>query len=303
MRTWRVGTFSMGVSLVALGLFLGISQFKGWEALQPFLLWWPFILIVLGAEVLVYLFVSKQEHPRIKYDVLSIFFVGVLGTVGIALTVLVSTGVLQEVRTVVSATEKSFALPEVSENLASEIERVVVETGNQYVQVETTTGEQLHIFGAYRTTIEAGKVPPIVKKEDYVVRNVVGDTMYIQFKVPEQKTGPFSIHTVMTPTIAIPDSVTLEVRGRHNLVKLNVQTLKNNWTVKGAEYVELYVNEKNDLELITHSHYEQDSAYFEWEKVSNENDDAFKGVYKLGEGTYQLSILESSSVALNIGEG
>lgn len=270
MRTWRVGTFSMGVSLVVLGIFLGISQFKGWEAFQPFLLWWPFILVILGAEVLVYLYVSKQEQPRIKYDMLSIFFVGVLGTIGIALTVLMTTGVLQQVQTVVSATEKTFALPEMDENVATEIKRIVVETGQQ-VQVETTTTKQLHIFGTYRTTVEKGKAPTIVKKEDYVMKKVVGDTMYIQFKSPEQNNGLFNSYTYMSPTIAIPDTVELEIRATRSGVKLHVQTLKNNWTVKGAQYVDLYVKESNDIELTAYSDYEMNTTHFEWEKIPSEN--------------------------------
>ncbi len=84
MRTWRVGTFSMGLSIIALGCFLLFSVIKGTEVLDSLTAWWPVLLIILGVEILLYLLFSKKEQSFIKYDIFSIFFIGVLGSVGIA---------------------------------------------------------------------------------------------------------------------------------------------------------------------------------------------------------------------------
>ena len=67
MRTWRVGTISMGASLLLLGVFLLLSQIVGWDLTRVMISWWPIILVVLGIEILVYLLLSKSEKPVLKY--------------------------------------------------------------------------------------------------------------------------------------------------------------------------------------------------------------------------------------------
>lgn len=77
MRTWRVGTFSMGLSIISLGCFLLFSVIQGTKVLDSLTAWWPVLLIILGVEILLYLLFSKKEQSFIKYDIFSIFFIGV----------------------------------------------------------------------------------------------------------------------------------------------------------------------------------------------------------------------------------
>ncbi|MGQ0419218.1 exosporium protein E, partial [Bacillus sp. HC-Mk] len=46
MRTWRVGTFSMGLSIISLGCFLLFSVVKGIQVLDTLTAWWPVLLII-----------------------------------------------------------------------------------------------------------------------------------------------------------------------------------------------------------------------------------------------------------------
>jgi|LSQX01.2.fsa_nt_gb hypothetical protein len=75
MRQWRVGTFSMGIILIALGAVMLVSQLKGVSAFAMILRWWPVILIMLGVEILIYILLSRQEQPKVKFDVFSILIV------------------------------------------------------------------------------------------------------------------------------------------------------------------------------------------------------------------------------------
>lgn len=75
MRQWRVGTFTIGIILVVLGVMMLAAQINGFPALDQILKWWPAALIMLGIEVLVYIALSKQEEPRLKFDGLSIFMI------------------------------------------------------------------------------------------------------------------------------------------------------------------------------------------------------------------------------------
>ncbi|NLL52509.1 MAG: hypothetical protein GX248_07395 [Peptococcaceae bacterium] len=75
MRKWRVGTFSMGLILIAAGILLLAAELWGLNGAYLIVRWWPVILIVLGIEILAYVILSKEEQPKIKYDGLSIFLV------------------------------------------------------------------------------------------------------------------------------------------------------------------------------------------------------------------------------------
>lgn len=75
MRKWRVGTVSMGVMLIAAGLLLLLGELQGFNGAGIVLRWWPGILIILGIEIMVYIFLSHEEQPGIKFDGLSIFLI------------------------------------------------------------------------------------------------------------------------------------------------------------------------------------------------------------------------------------
>ena len=78
MRQWRVGTFSIGILFIALGVLMLAAPVYGLSASQLIFKWWPVILIMLGLEILVYVLLSRQEEPRIKFDGFSIFIIIVI---------------------------------------------------------------------------------------------------------------------------------------------------------------------------------------------------------------------------------
>ncbi len=74
MKNRRVGTVSMGLTLVAAGVLMLVSLFTRLSVLSVFLRGWPVILVALGAEILVFVFRKKDE--KISYDLLSMVFIG-----------------------------------------------------------------------------------------------------------------------------------------------------------------------------------------------------------------------------------
>ncbi|WP_010678009.1 hypothetical protein [Bacillus timonensis] len=315
MRKWRVGSVSMGLSLILLGVLLFISQIKGMQMMEPLLVWWPIILIVLGIEIVVYLFLSKQENPIVKYDFLSIIFVGVIGTIGIGFTLLSSVGLVDEVQGVIGAEHRSMDLPVVEEKLTGDIKRVVLETNGVTCKIEGTNANELHLFGVYRATVHPKADPIISEAKDYVFMKVVGDTMYLTLKEPADQAGPFSTYITMEPTIIVPSSIQLEVRGQHNQVALYPGSLENNWIVDGASNVSVHVSEKSNILLSAVSNNELENGNIAWDKIDttkrggidevyeeSTTENLYKGTKKLGEGTYKLSIFNSELVTVNLVE-
>jgi len=65
----------MGLLLIIAGAMLVYAQINAQNALELVLTWWPIILFMLGLEVLWAYYSAKDEKPKIKYDLLSIFII------------------------------------------------------------------------------------------------------------------------------------------------------------------------------------------------------------------------------------
>ncbi len=224
MRKWRVGTVSMGLSLIFLGIALFPTQIKGIQMIEPLVLWWPFIMIVLGLEIITYFFVSRQESSFVRYDFISILFISVLGMIAIGFTLLTSTGIMKELQTVMQSETKTFELPEWEETIPGGVEKIIIETGNQRVKIDDSNSNKMYILGTYRTSINHKDLSPLEAVDEIALSRIVGNTMYVFMKDPVSKSFPLSDSTYLNATIVVPAHFELEVRG--NYIKMDTYPLK-----------------------------------------------------------------------------
>lgn len=80
-RVRRVGTFTMGVTMILVGVLLVCSLFGWGLQLEWVFRFSPLILVALGVEVLVGAF---SKGTKLKYDFLSIFVCGILTLAALA---------------------------------------------------------------------------------------------------------------------------------------------------------------------------------------------------------------------------
>jgi len=304
MRTWRVGTFSMGASLLFLGLFLFFSKFLNFELVQVMTAWWPLLLIVLGGEILLYLFLSRQEKPMLKYDFLSIIFVGLLGTVGIAFAVLNTTGLMDKVEEVMTREERSFELPSFSYQMDDSIKRVVVRTVGYDMTIEATEEKEVSMFGTYR--VQTGKKAKLLKSaDDIIAANKKGDTLYLNVKTLPSEIGPFDSQGIVVGTILVPKDVKLEVIGNDNSLTLKPRTLANDWNIERASSIVVDVTENSNLKVAAIGVENVSGKDGEWQVSEKENAEGANyktrknAVYQSGEGKYRIHIAGAYDVSLN----
>lgn len=276
------------------------------ELVQVMTAWWPVLLIVLGIEILLYLFLSRQEKPMIKYDFLSIFFVGVLGMVGIAFAVLSSTGVMGKVEEAMAREERSFELPAFSYEVDDSVKRVVVRTTDYPMTFETTAETEVSMFGTYRTETTKSKEKLVKSAEDYVSANKKGDTLFLNVKTLPNESGPFSTYQEMaTATILIPADVKLEVIGNGNSLTLNPRSLVNNWSINGVSSIDVELNETSDLKIAANGVGDVSGEDGAWQVTEKGNQSGGvegverNAVYQSGEGKYQIKISNANYVSLN----
>lgn len=94
----RVGTISMGLVLIFFGIIMLIAQFSKISAVELFIKFWPFILILLGLEILFYSYKNTTEDVKIKYDIFSILIVTTILIINVGLYGLMETGIMDLIR-------------------------------------------------------------------------------------------------------------------------------------------------------------------------------------------------------------
>ncbi|TBL72933.1 LiaF transmembrane domain-containing protein [Paenibacillus thalictri] len=216
MKKWRVGTLSMGLTLVLLGALLFASQWEGLQAFDALAVWWPVILILLGLEIIGYLIFSRKENQVIYYDILSIFFVGVLCLGSLGFAFLTSLGVVSEVRSALHTVERSGDLPAISQEIPQTVKRIIVQTSGEAVKIDKSEQPALNVFGTYRiqTALSEteGTAAP-ANSDDYCTVRTVGDTMYVQLKPLPAERGWKSSYRHMEVTAVLPQDKQVELRG------------------------------------------------------------------------------------------
>lgn len=71
MKNRRVGTFTLGISMIALGVAWMVSLFTDAFTVYEVVRFWPVFIILFGIEVLIHAILNKEE--KLRYDGLSIF--------------------------------------------------------------------------------------------------------------------------------------------------------------------------------------------------------------------------------------
>ncbi|MEK4149812.1 DUF5668 domain-containing protein [Robertmurraya sp. FSL W8-0741] len=299
IRTWRVGTISMGASLLFLGIFLLLSQFFDLSMMSIMISWWPIILIILGIEILLYLFVSRKEKPFLKYDFLSIFFVGMIGTIGIAFAIVSSLGITNAVGELMTREERTVELPPFSQTIDQNIKRIVLKTEHE-IAIEGTNSQEISMFGTYTATFPTGEKKLLSKVEDYMSINTKGDTLYLEMKNLPNGNGPFyHYYGNMEVTILVPKDVKFEITGQNNRITLKPRELSNNWLIENAGEVSLLIQENSDVEISAQQVQDLLSETSEWTVTSKPEFDGDlnqNGRMKIGAGTHSIDIKRAYQV-------
>jgi hypothetical protein len=208
MRTWRVGTFSMGTALILLGITLLTGKFLNQNVIQYLNLWIPMLLIIIGCEVIFYLFFHKKENSFVRYDFISIFFVGILGVCGIAFTVAAGTGLVGEWERALHAKEITKELPSYVETLPPDVNKIVLINGDGLqFSLQRSAEKEIHVFGTYSYTVYDKEKSERFDGNDLSATKTIGQTMYLTVKPLPMEKGIFRSSGYTSITIVVPGNI------------------------------------------------------------------------------------------------
>ncbi|MBX9955608.1 hypothetical protein H7T43_11880 [Peribacillus simplex] len=303
MRTWRVGTISMGISLVGLGLVLLVSQIADMNLTTILLSWWPLLFIILGTEILFYIYLSRKESSFVKYDILSILFVGLLGTTGIVLILLTSSGLMEQVRAAVNSEEKTVNLPGFNQKAGKGIQRVVLDSGPYPLTIESGNDGEVSVFGTYSERVMKDADSLLKKAEDYLLVERNGDTLYISFKDLPIQNGLLDSGTMnLKATLIIPAELAVEIDGQSNDLVLKPRKLLNDWSVKDSGNLSVFLQDNSDIKIDAREAEELEGPENGWKMTevkqeTNEQGIVKKnGIFNTGEGKHTLTVTDTFNV-------
>lgn len=303
MRTWRVGTISMGISLVGLGLVLLVSQIADMNLTTILLSWWPLLFIILGTEILFYIYFSRKESSFVKYDILSILFVGLLGTTGIVLILLTSSGLMDQVRAAVNSEEKTVNLPGFNQKAGKGIQRVVLDSGPYPLTIESGNDGEVSVYGTYGERVMKDADSLLKKAEDYLLVERNGDTLYISFKDLPIQNGLLDSGTMnLKATLIIPAELAVEIDGQSNDLVLKPRKLLNDWSVKDSGNLSVFLQDNSDIKIDAREAEELEGPENGWKMTevkqeTNEEGIVKKnGIFNTGEGKHTLTVTDTFNV-------
>lgn len=289
MRQWRVGSFSMGILLISAGIILWLAKLFQWELELIASLFIPFLLLLIGIEIIVQLIFFRHEQALLKYDIFSILFISFISFLAIAVFIMSSTGLLAAVQQEVFAQEHERPVETYSESVDQSISKIVIEGSNNIdISLNANQTDELTVFGTVQT-----KAEDLDDQQDYLNINQVGDTLYLRLLNPMSQYGMGRIYHHYDLTISIPGHLDVAANMFISTVELDLGKINANWYVNQAADVLIHETETANHALTLSTDYHDFSHLTDWDQADLSVDEGTTTWAKtLGAGDYSILIKE-----------
>lgn len=290
MKNKRVGTISMAIVLIALGVLIFYSQINKVSTLNIALKLWPLILILLGLEILYYRFIYKED-VIVRYDVWSIFIVFAILIANLGIFALTETGLLSKIRIYATTDNYRFDMDINEYSVGENIKKIIFDESTDKLSIRAV--DKNSITGSAKVDITATSKEEALKYKDEELFQFkeVGDTIYVSLK--ENKNNPIGYSRPYDIILNLPKDIDVELRNCYS-IDLVYDNFKNNFVLDNINRIDMRLNSENDIKV---------KAYVESEEYLRGNVDwKFDkyGEYINGEGNKLINILNSNDVTVDI---
>ncbi|TKH09993.1 hypothetical protein FC678_15505 [Peribacillus simplex] len=228
---------------------------------------------------------------------------GLLGTTGIVLILLTSSGLMDQVRAAVNSEEKTVNLPGFNQKAGKGIQRVVLDTGSYPLTIESGKDEKVSVFGTYGERVLEDDDSLLKKAEDYLLVERNGDTLYISFKdLPIQNGFLDSGTRNLKATLIIPAELAVEIDGQSTDLVLKPRKLLNDWSVKDSGSLSVFLQDNSDIKIDARGVEELEGPESGWkmndmkEGTSDEGIVKKNGIFNTGDGKHTLTVTDTFNV-------
>ena len=312
MRTWLVGTLSMGATLLLLGIGLLYGQLNEQLVLDWAVHWWPLVFILLGVEVLWQAYQAKKEEGRVVYDILSVIIIGLLLCFGLAMQALSETGVIAQCKTMLVSENYNLQRTLTPIPLDAGLKEVVLEGSADSLEIFCRPTNQ--ITAAFRADITAPsrqEAMKLLQASQGVETRREGNTLYITFVSSSPVTHLSSGLGRQTYRLYLPEQLRISIYSETNDAQIHARNILNDWYINGTQSVALdipsainlqltaQVNSKDELQgnadWITKEKTAASTSNTEYEEPTG-----VEGSLNLGTGRYKMIINSNGPVSVDL---
>lgn len=295
MKTKRVGTISMAIILIAMGVIMFISQINEISAIDMAFKLWPLTLVLLGIEILWARYKSSDEGTVIKYDIFSIFIVFIILMVNIGLYGITETGIMKVIRSRIVEQSYDYELPNKEFVIDESIEKIIVDGfNNSSLKVRTTEGNKILTTGYVAINSDSEENAEKIYSSDIVKIEKFDNIVYVKYKFG-------SDYNLRDLSITLPSNVKVEIKGGNEL-DLSMDSLNNNWVVDDVNRVKLRLNKDLNMMISTIVSNEENlggNAKWTNTQIGTEENHNYKGELVYGDGANILNILNAYEVIVD----
>jgi amino acid transporter len=305
MRRWRVGTLTLGVLMIVVGITMLAAQLKQMVLLNVFLTWWPIILVLLGGEILWYIYSSKEPEPKVKYDVFSMFIVFVLVFCSIGMYAITSTGIMHRVTETVSSHYVTVEVPRQAVAVSPEVEQVILRAPTGKVRVESADSQEVVLLGTATIKATGQEQAEELAAGMRLVGHIEGNVLLLNImptpRASDLKQGALDQEF----TVILPKGKKVKIEGSsfYNM-SIASNVLNDLWMVSGRGNLILYVDRYADLTIEANvDRSDQLGGNVEWSINSGGegkmHGSRISGILTLGQGQHRILIVEADRVTVN----
>lgn len=311
MRTWRVGTLSMGVTLLLMGIGLLYAQINQQLVLDWAVHWWPLVFILLGAEVLWQAYQAKKTDGRVVYDILSVIIIGLLLCFGLAMQALSETGVIEQCKTMLISQnyELQENIPAIP--LDEGLKGVVIEDSNHTLEIFSRPTNSITASVKANVTAPTRNDALKIMQESQMETRREGDTLYLSFAAGSPANHLSEGMGIPTYNLYLPEHLKVSILSEMGEVHIHAGNLANDWYIKGIQSAALDLPSASNLKLIAQVNSRSDlQGNAEWTikevpptSTSNPQDEdsaRAEGSLNLGAGQHSITINSNGSVSVDI---
>jgi len=207
-KVWKVGTYSMGITLIGIGLSFAASL---WQTMTSYelLLWLaPLVFIILGLELLIAhssRFIGKY---RVQYNWLGVLFVGCVGTGAIFLSMLLSSGLIGEVNQIFDTKTRSAYVDEMIPIHDAPIEKIIIKSELHYELHKQPALQEVSLIGLVQYD---AKESVNAKDQQLLKTKQIGNVLYVFIQSFEYEENKFVNSYLRSQLVLnIPEHIEIE---------------------------------------------------------------------------------------------
>jgi len=207
-RIWRIGTYSMGLTLIGIGVAFAASLWQTTSAYQLLLWLAPVVFIMLGIELIVVHSERFLKKYKLQYNWVAVWFVGCIGAGALMLAALMSSGLLGEVNEAFHVKERHAFIEESVQFPEQHIEKIVIK-GSLGYELEQQAGLQdITLLGTVR--YEAEKPVPLTEQK-LLRTSQVGEVLYVFIQPLEYESNRFANSGIRSQLVLnVPEHIVVE---------------------------------------------------------------------------------------------